>query len=96
MDYEFVGALESDDSDGVSSDKDEEDSHDVEVNRSPVVFEYHIRIPGHEYDQVDLLSFVGDADDVLGSEDFKEEDEDCEEMEKVSNKLKDVHCFIAL
>jgi len=61
-----------------------------------VIFEYHIRIPSHEYDQVDLLSFVGDSDDILGGKNFEEKDEDCEEVEKVSNKLKNVHCFIAL
>ena len=63
--------LESHDVDGVGSDGDEDYTHDVEVERSPMVIEYHVGVASGKDNEVDFLSFVADSDDVFISQDFE-------------------------
>ena len=56
--YKFEWPFKSDYSYSISGNKYKEDSHDIEIKRTPMILEYHIRISGHEYNKINLLSFI--------------------------------------
>lgn len=79
--------------DGGGGDPDEDESHDVEVEGAPMVFQDHVGISGEEDDHVEFLGAVGEAHDGFAGDDFEEEHEDGDEVEKISNELEHVHYY---
>jgi len=68
--YEFERTFESNNTNGICSDEDEEDSHDIKIHGPPMVLEDHIRISSHEDNEVHLLGFIRHTDDIFGCEYF--------------------------
>lgn len=68
--YKFERSLELDDPNRIGSYKYKENSHDIEIDRAPVIFEYHVRVASHEDNKVHLLGLVWDTDDIFGCQDF--------------------------
>jgi hypothetical protein len=65
--------LESDEINGISSDSDKEESHDVEIEGAPVVLENHVGVSSDKHNQVQFLSLVGKTNDVFGRDYFEQE-----------------------
>ena len=64
-------SLKSHDVDSVGSDGDEDNTHDIEVEGSPMVLEYHVGVASGKDYEVDLLCFVADSNDVFIGQDFE-------------------------
>lgn len=53
--------------------------------------QYHVGVPREKHHEEELLSLVGEPDDVLVGEDFEQQHEHCDQMQEISNQLEDVH-----
>ena len=72
--------FESHDIDGIGSNSNKDKSHGIEIERSPVVFDEHIGVSGDEDNQVNLLSFVADANNIFVGQDLEEKHEESNQM----------------
>lgn len=70
--YHFVRSFESHHVDGVGSHSNKEDTHNVEVNRSPVHLQYHVGISSEKHHKVQLLRLVAEANNVLIGKDLEQ------------------------
>ena len=61
-----------------------------------MIFQDHVRVPGHKYNKVHLLGLVWDSDDVLRGEDLEEENEDCEKVKEITHNMENIHSTQAL
>ena len=73
-----MGTFEAHDIDGIGCDSNENEPHSIEVEGAPVVLYQHVGISGDEDDEIDLLGFVADSNDVLVGEDFEEQHQHCD------------------
>jgi len=71
--YHFIGPFESHHVYRICCNGDEQNSHDIEIDRPPMQLKDHIWIPCDEDNQVDLLGFIGNTNHILIGEDFEEE-----------------------
>ena len=82
-----MGSLEAHDVDGVGGDSYKDEPHGVEVEGAPVVLDEHIGVSGEEDNEVNLLGFVADADDVFVGEDLEQQHEEGDEVQEVTDQL---------
>jgi len=63
--YHFVWSFKSHDVDGVGSDANEQKTHAVEVEWTPVILQYHIGVASDEDNHVHLLGSIGNANNIF-------------------------------
>ena len=63
--YHFMRSFKAHNIDGVGCNSNKDESHGIKVERTPMMFDEHIRISGDEDHKINLLSFVADAYNIF-------------------------------